>query len=313
MSDIEKQAGAIGLEITDSGMSAVFVDNHGEPSPAGKGPVSPDEDRLEQAASFVKSLVASMSEVSSVGVALPGLVDVGSGKVAFSAATPQHEDLDFAGHLKKASGLPVLVENDANAAAFAEHRIGAGKGADNLFYATIGRGVGGALILDGAIWRGVSGYSGEFGHIAIDPDGSNLESVASVENIVRRTRGRFHQDHTSSLNSLAEEEITMTDIVNAASKGDDFAGMMLKRTGYYIGTAVASVINLLNLGRIVIGGEIMQGGPLVLESIIQRAKELSFEPSFAATEIRAAELGETAAATGAALLASGTFGAAHKA
>jgi glucokinase len=173
-----------------------------------------------------------------------------------------------------------------------------------MFYITLGTGIGGALIFDGKIWRGVAGFAGEFGQIAVNSDGMKLEDVASAANIVRRTRSRFHQDSTSSLNKLYEEEIRLADVISAAQKEDDFARLMLKRTGTYVGTAVAGVINLLNIEKIVVGGKIMQAASIVLDAIIYRARELSFPPSFEATQIVESELGENAAATGAALLSS---------
>ncbi len=81
-------------------------------------------------------------------------------------------------------------------------------------------------------------------HIAINSEGIKLEDVASAANIVRRTRNRFHQDQTSSLSKFNEDEIRLPDVVQAAQNGDDFARMMLERTGNYVGTAIASVINL---------------------------------------------------------------------
>ena len=178
-----------------------------------------------------------------------------------------------------------------------------GRGSRNMFYVTLGTGVGGAFILDGEIWRGAAGFAGEFGYVPINSEGMKLEEVASTANIIRRTRNRFHQDNTSSLNNLAEEAITLDDILAAARDEDDFAQMMLKRTGAYVGSAVASVINLLNVERIVVGGEIMNAEHLVLDAIIERAGELSFRPSFASTSIVEGSLGENAAAVGAALLA----------
>ena len=119
----------------------------------------------------------------------------------------------------------------------------------------------------------------------------------------RRTRARFHQDNTSSLNKLNEQAITIDDILNAATAEDDFARLMLERTGNYIGTAIASVINLLNIETIVVGGPTMQAGNVLLNAIVRSARELSFAPSFESTLILAGELGERAAACGAALLA----------
>jgi glucokinase len=130
-----------------------------------------------------------------------------------------------------------------------------------------------------------------------------LEEVASSANILRRTRARFHTDSTSSLNKLGEESISLDNIIKAANEDDDFAQMMLQRTGNYVGSAVASVINLLNPERIIVGGSIMAAKETVLEAITERARELAFAPAFAATKILAGELGDHAAAAGVALMA----------
>ena len=129
-----------------------------------------------------------------------------------------------------------------------------------------------------------------------------LEDVASNANIIRRTKDRFQQDGTSSLGKLDEDEIRIANVVREARDGDDFAHLMLDRTGIYVGTAIANVINLLNVERIVVGGQIMEADNIVLDSIIRRARELTFAPSFEATQIVSGNLGENAAAIGAALL-----------
>jgi glucokinase len=248
-------------------------------------------------------LEGKFGSFSRVGVAVPGLIRLASGRVAYSEHIPEHSSIDLAAEVEKATGIKAIVENDANAAAYGELKLGAGRGSSNLFYATLGIGVGGALILDNKIWRGVSGFAGEFGYVAINSDGMRLEDVASAANIVRRTRTRFNRDSTSSLNKLDEEQISIHKFVEAAEDGDDFASLMLERTGNYVGTAIATVINLLNIEKIVIGGEIMHAGHLVLDAIVRRARELSFGPSFDNAEIVECELGENAAAVGVALIA----------
>jgi predicted NBD/HSP70 family sugar kinase len=129
-----------------------------------------------------------------------------------------------------------------------------------------------------------------------------LEDVANSANILRRIKTRVHQDSTSSLVKIREDELSIADLVSAANKGDGFTQMMLERTGTYVGTAIASVINLLNIEKIVVGGEIMGAGEPILQGISRNASELSFQPSFETTEIVAGRLGERAIATGAALL-----------
>ena len=185
--------------------------------------------------------------------------------------------------------------------------FGAGRGSQNLFYVTLGSGIGGAFILDGKLWRGASGFAGEFGYIAVNSEGMRLEEVASSANIIRRTKTRFHQDPTSSLNEIGEESITIADVVREANNGDDFARLMLERTGNYVGMAIAGVINLLNIEKIIIGGEIMKAGDLVLEGIKKRARELSFSPNYSSTEIVQSKLGEQSAAVGVAMLAKNNF------
>ena len=115
-------------------------------------------------------------------------------------------------------------------------------------------------------------------------------------------------DSTSSLNSLPNHTITLEAVIEAAEKKDDFAQMMLQRTGSYVGTAIASVINLLNIEKIVVGGPIMRAEKVVLNAIRERAREITFAPSFASTAIVAGELGADAAAIGVAYLAGETGG-----
>lgn len=238
------------------------------------------------------------------GIAISGLVNRLTNRVVLSTQIPDLITTDLAAELAMQTGVRIHLENDANAAAYGEYKLGAGRDSRSLFFATIGSGIGGSLILDGNIWRGANGFAGEFGHIAIDEDGVKLEDVASATNIVRRTRERLLQDSTSSLSrELIEKAATVASIVAAANNGDDFAQLMLERTGAYIGTAIASVINLLNVEKVVLGGEVMEAGGVVLQSIVRRARERSFLPSFEATRIAAAELGADAPATGAALLA----------
>jgi glucokinase len=231
------------------------------------------------------------------------LINKENGGVAYSVNIPEHSSLNIAEAARLATGLPVILENDANAAAYAEYMLGAGKGSSSMFYATIGDGVGGAFILNGKLWHGAAGYAGEFGYIAIDSEGTRLEEVASAANIVRRTRNRFNRDSTSSLGKLPEERIGIAEIVRAGEEGDEFAHLMLERTGTYVGTAIANVINLLNVETIVVGGEITQAKDIVIDAITNRAKELSFSRSFAKTRIVAGTVGESAAAVGVALIA----------
>ena len=295
----------VGIEVSSGAFNAVRIDANGKVLDTLQMPFDRSGETLLQLVAAVNKLKEAFPGIEKIGIAVPGLIRRETSRVAVSAHIPDHSGLDLAGEVQSATGLETLIENDANAAAYGEFKAGAGRGSDNLFYVTLGSGVGGAFIIDGNIWKGASGFAGEFGYVPINSEGMRLEEVASSGNIVRRTVNRYKQDSTSSLSRLHENQIGIADIVAAAEKEDDFAQMMLERTGTYVGMAIASVINLLNIERIVIGGEIMQAKHLVLDSVIARAKELAFAPSFENTEILAGELGDNASAIGAALLANG--------
>ncbi len=293
---------SVGVEVTTSAFKSVCLDGGGNIIDTYNAPMIRGDDTAPQLVAFITELLGKYGDFDSLGIAIPGLVNRDTRRVAFSTSFPEHQEVDLLTELEKVTKLKILIENDANAAAYGEFMLGAGRGSRSLFYVTLGAGVGGAFIFDGKIWHGINGFAGEFGYLAIDEDGTRLEEVASATNIIRRTRSRFHQDSTSSLGKLPESEITVADVVREARDGDDFAHLMLERTGTYVGTAIAGVINLLNIEKIVVGGEVMHAEHTVLDAIIERARKLSFKPSFGATQIVIGELGGKATAIGAALL-----------
>jgi glucokinase len=304
----------IGVDLSGPTLRAALVSAAGEVARVLEAPLE-REQLVEQIARVVADLRGGTS-VEALGVGLPGLVDPRTGRVHFSTDLPLREE--FYADLAGATGLPLLLENDANAAAYGEYVLGAGRASQSIFYVMLGYGIGGALIFDGQIWRGASGFAGEFGHITIDPDGIQcacgnvgcLETVASAPNIVRRTHERLFRDSTSSLSKLAvNRDFTVSDITREARNGDDFALLMIERTGRYIGTAIAAIINLLNVERIILGGIVMEAGELLLDPIIREARRRSFQPCFETTQIVAAQLGLDSVLIGVALLAAQKAGA----
>lgn len=291
----------VGIELTSGAFKAVCLDGAGKVLDSCDGQMVRGDDTAPQLTSFVESLRGRFGSFDSFGLAIPGLIDHTSRKIAFSTSFPEHQNTSFLDEIGRATGMRIAVENDANAAAIGEYSLGAARGCKSLFYVTLGAGVGGALIIDGKVWHGTHGFAGEFGYLAIDDDGRRLEDVASATSIVRRTRSRFRQDSTSSLENLGENEFTVADVIREAREGDDFSHLMLQRTGRHVGTALAGVINLLNIEAVVLGGAVMEGDDTVLNAIIARARELSFGPSFESTRIAVGELGRQAAAIGAAL------------
>lgn len=290
----------VGIEITGTSLTTVCLGADGVVLTAKR--IERSETLTTDLHNLIDEIKQDFGHFDRIGIAAPGLIESATGRISFSTNLPDHADIDLVSEVQAATGLRAVIENDANAAAYAEFHLGAGRGSRNMFYATLGEGVGGAFIFDGKLWRGSGGFAGEFGYIPINSEGMKLEDVASSSSIIRRTRSRFHQDSTSSLSRLSEEGITIAEIIAAADKEDGFAQMMLERTGTYVGVALATVINLLNIGTIVIGGEIIQTKQLVLDAIVQQAGKYSFKPSFESTRIIEAQLGTNAAAIGAAML-----------
>lgn len=301
----------IGVDVSGAKLHAALVTAAGEVVERREA-VLEREAITQQVTQAVAELRDVSPSVAAMGVGIPGLVNRQTDRVLVSTDLPSIVRGDIHSELTKATGLRVELENDANAAAYGEFKVGAGRGSHDMFYATIGNGIGGAIILDGKLWLGASGFAGEFGHITIDAEGIEcmcgntgcLETVASAPNIVRRTKERLYRDNTSSLSKLAlDEDFTAADVAREARNGDDFALLMIERTGKYIGAAVASVINLLNIERIVLGGGVMEAGDLILNPIIREAGRRAFQPCFEATQIAVAALSTDAVSIGAAMLA----------
>jgi len=299
-----------GIDVTHASLRGVVVSESGEVASRREVPHQSD-DLMSELVKMV-SVLGETGEISCVGVALPGLVDRETDQVLLSTGLPSAVRAGFHAELMKTTGVRFELENDANAAAYGEYKAGAGRNARDLFYIHIGEAVGGALVIDGKLWTGASGCAGEIGHTTINTEGIQcvcgnvgcLETVASGLNIVRRARERLDRDSTSSLSRLAvTDDFTVADLVREANNGDDFSMMMIERTGKYIGTAVASIINLLSLERIILGGTVMEAGELILRSVIKEAQKRSFHPCFESTRIMTSELGADAVSIGAALLA----------
>jgi glucokinase len=245
--------------------------------------------------------------VSAVGVAFPGLVNQAPSRVIEISQLPSLAEIDLSRELTQAFGAPTHFENNANAAAFAEMKVGAAHNVKDWLYLHIGANVSAGLVLDGRLYRGKSGLAGAIGHMNVyaEHPGSliPLQAMASAESVVRRTRERLEKDRTSSLSKLgAMGGFTYDDIITQAHAGDDLARMMLSRTGAYIAMAVADVINLLNLAMVAIGGA-PAARPFLAAAIAEGVRERAFTPAINDCRIVAAELEVEASVIGAALLA----------
>ena len=249
-----------------------------------------------------------------VGIGWAGLVNQRAQRIEANPNLVDVSSFDLHSELEQATGLSVIIDNDANVAAYGEWRSGAARGFDDVFFVTMGTGIGAGLILGGQLQRGSRGFAGEFGHFKIMLDGLEcacgstgcLETMASGPNIVRRVREQLFSDPSFSISQLArdmEGTLTASRVMRAAMERDELALSVLKETGRVLGMAVASIINLLNVEVVVLGGGVMAAGDLILEPIREEARRGAVAATGDCCRIVAAELGQDAGIIGAALLA----------
>jgi glucokinase len=277
--------------------------------------------RAENANEIVSAIVQAAREcqtqesaagqtIRAISVVVPGTVNVAEGIVVKAPNVSSLDGFPLAAALANELNLPAIVENDANAAAVGEMWQGAGRGRTALVCVTLGTGVGGGIILDGKLWRGVNGSAGEIGHMCVDPFGGVacgcgsrgcLEVYASGTAIVRMTREARPRYPDSVLQSGVN--LTAEAIYRAGTAGDELALEVFRRMGVYLGIGLANLINILNPEMIIIGGGVANGWSLFAKHVSHEVAERAFPIPAAQVKIVPAECGDDAGLLGAARLA----------
>ena len=251
------------------------------------------------------------NRISAVSLVVPGTVNVVEGAVVRAPNLPYLNGFPLAAALTEQLNLPTILENDANAAAVGEMWQGAAVGCSTIVCLTLGTGVGGGIILDGKLWRGVDGAAAEIGHMCVDPFGGVactcgsrgcLEVFASATAIVRMTREASPRYPESILQGRPDQ--TAETIFEAGQQGDELALEIFRRMGVYLGIGLANLINILNPEMIVIGGGVVNGWDLFEKHMHQQVEERAFPLLAARVKIVRAKRGDDAGLLGAARLAS---------
>jgi len=260
----------------------------------------------------IDDLRARYPDVKAIGVGAAGLVEWPQGRIRW-APNNAHRALPLRIRLQDRTGLPVVVDNDANTAAWAEARLGAG--ARYMAFLTIGTGLGGGLILDGQLYRGTTGIAAEVGHITVDPDGPYkcgcgnvgcLEAVASGSALGRYGREAASANPSSLLAEMAggAENVTGETVFAAAQAGDEVACALYTKLGRWLGIGIASLVNLFDFELIVVGGGVAAADDLLLSPTRASFEQFVFAPSHRQLpSIVAAHLGHEAGWVGSAMLA----------
>jgi glucokinase len=252
--------------------------------------------------------------VAALGVGVPSTIDQRLGRAVASVNIPL-AGVALRDLLERRFEVPVLLENDANAAAVAEHRLGAARGARHAVMLTLGTGVGGGLILDDRLYRGSVGAAGELGHITIDLDGpqcqgacpgrGHLEVMASghaADRLADRAASE-RPDGDLGRAAAAGREIDPRLLVELASAGPGDARDVLEHIGFHLGVGIADLVNVFNPEIVVVGGGFAEAGELLLGPARKVVAERSLVPSRDVVKIVPAELGPEAGLVGAALVA----------
>ncbi len=248
--------------------------------------------------------------IRAVSVVVPGTVKVEDGIVVKAPNVPSLDGFSLTTALRDELNLPAILENDANAAAVGEMWQGAGRGRRTIVCVTLGTGVGGGIILNGELWRGVDGAAAEIGHMCVDPFGGVacgcgsrgcLEVYASATAIVRMAREASPR-YPESLLSISAD-LTSEAIYSAGLEGDELALEVFRRMGVYLGIGLANLINIINPEMIVIGGGVVNGWALFENSMRQEVAKRAFPLLAARVKIVRAECGDDAGLLGAARLA----------
>ncbi|MGI8915481.1 MAG: ROK family protein [Chloroflexota bacterium] len=310
---------AIGVEMGERDLHTVLVDLDGtvlqREVTVAQG-TAPEPVLAAATASIARLLrQAPRPQVLGIGFAAPGLVDIESG-VVHTAVGYDWGEVPLAALLQERTGLPVAVANRSKAAALGEFYSGAGVGARLLVYVYIGRGIAAGIVRDGALEAGANSSAGEIGHITIEPAGSLcdcgnrgcLHTLAAGVVLLAQARAQLRQDGGELLRARCggvPERLTTVQLAEAARDGDSIAAPLVQASGRYLGIAAATVINLFNPDRLILGGPLAAAGPVFLDAVRDEARRRALAVPFSAVQICPSALGSDAGAIGAAALVLG--------
>jgi glucokinase len=305
---------AVGFDIGGTKIAAGVITSDGksvEKLPNIRTPNDAAEtlDRLQETA---RELRTRYPDVAAIGVGAAGLVGWPEGHIRWAPNNSYH-DIPLRKWLEDSCDLPTVVDNDANAAAWAEARLGSAP--DYMLFLTVGTGVGGGLVLQGELFRGSSGLGGEVGHLVVDPYGGVicgcgnvgcLEAVASGTALARYGREAASKEPDGALGTLAGKpsNVTGETVFAAAAAGDALARSAFARVGEWLGIGIASLIAVLDVQRVVVGGGVGAAGDLLLEPVRTSLRRYLFARDYRVVpELVPARQGVDAGWIGAGLLA----------
>uniref|UniRef100_UPI0040268E91 ROK family protein n=1 Tax=Candidatus Scatousia sp. TaxID=3085663 RepID=UPI0040268E91 len=309
----------IGIDVGGTNVKIALVDSDGKIGYSNTIPTRAEmgyEYTINNMKQAIRDLMTetklSAKDIEGIGFGLPGQVDFKSGIVRLITNIPGWVEIPLAKMIEDEFHIPTRIDNDVRCAALGELNFGAGKGCENLICITVGTGIGSGLIINGRLVRGASNAAGEIGHIKLQMhdgpicgcgDTGCLEAFASGPSIVAMAEEYIMGGKSTKYREMANGgAITPFIVAEAAKAGDPVARRIFTRMGEYIGIGMASVVNLLNPERIIVGGGVADAGDILLTPLKETIKKRAMKIAGETVQVVPAQLGNTAGVIGASLL-----------
>jgi glucokinase len=309
----------VGLDVGGTSMKAGVVDDVGHPLASVSLPTEAYRGQafgLERMCETIRQAVVAaglkMSDISAIGVATPGTMDIPGGLILDPPNLKPWRNVPVRDHVRNAFQLPTAFQNDANAAAFGEFWAGAGRDVHSMVLFTLGTGVGGGIIVGDLVLEGEHSHGAELGHMKIEMTSPRqcgcgrwgcLEAYASATAVVKRAVEALSQPGVKSpLQAYQTKEggLTARDIFDASNNGDPLADKIVEDTAYYLAVGAMNMMHTIDPNMVVFGGGMIAAGEPFLDRIRKFVKELAFPVPAAKTTICFAQLGSDAGFIGAA-------------
>lgn len=312
----------VGLDVGGTTMKAAVVDDSGKPGPHVSLPTNPErgqeaglETMCEAIRAAIKASDVSLADIAAIGVATPGLMDIKLGLILDPPNLKPWRNVPVPAHIRKVFNKPTAFQNDANAAAFGEFWVGAGKEVESMVLFTLGTGVGGGIIVDGRVLEGNASHGGELGHMRIElPDRGRLcgcgrrgclEAYASATAVVARTREAMASFRgPTRLRALLRDddgfELNAKEVFDVAAAGDELAQIIVDDTAYYLALGACAVMATVDPQQIAFGGGMIAAGDSFLAKIKEYIGRYGLSYPASKVDVRYATLGSDAGFIGAA-------------
>lgn len=307
----------IGIDVGGTNVKIALVDDKGSIIYSNSVPTRAEmgyEYTVNNIKQAIRDLMteSKVTDIEGIGFDFPGQIDYKNGVVRLAPNIPGWINVPIAKIIEDEFKIPTRIDNDVHCAALGELNYGAGKGCENFICMTVGTGIGSGIVINGKLVRGASNAAGELGHIKLQMhdgplcgcgDYGCLEAFASAPAIVAMAEDYIKGGKSTKYREMANgSDITAFIVAEAAKQGDPVAKRIFTIMGERIGFGLASVVNLLNPEKIIIGGGVADAGEILLDPIRETIKKRAMSVAGSAVEVVPAKLGNTAGVIGASIL-----------